>query len=836
MHSSLKFIGKLGGATVGALLVAVLANYAPASAEEPGVARLTALSGDVAIRRGDSSSTYAATSNAPLMVSDYLSTGNAASHAELQFDYGNFLRLGSGVQLRVSRLDPDRHTVQLASGTVLLSELHATNAHPEIDTPSITVRPNEPGRYRVTVDGDGATLVTVRSGSATLLGSSVTRIVDAGTTVAISGAPADPRFTTVSVVAFDDFDSWNQSRDAFDGNDSGYQYANNQIVGIPDLSQYGTWSDNSQYGYGWTPSNAGANFAPYQNGQWVWEPNYGYTWVGNEPWGWAPYHYGTWLNSNNVWSWYPNAGPQYPAAPYPYVGTYPAGYSAPSPYGYPPYATGYPYGYGYPYPATNASELLWAPAMVAFLGLLGGANMTPALLSAGTLGWTPLAPGEPIYPWWGPQQAAWYGYPTVGYPNYQTYAYGWGAPPPSYYQPVYAQSAPSIVNSYTTYNITRIYRIYRNAATPHGVMVIGTKSFQNGQFRSIRATTLASARLSNVAVFRNVVPVTPTAANLRYTQAGPTRIASIAPKTALFERFAPPAERPTQFAAVRSKVTDATQQLFAAHPTMPGPVLAKQVRNAAKPSVTTAHDESVPNSDERKSEAANATERKPEAANVTEHKTEAANVTERKPEAAAHPNESSAWQRFGEIRGQSPSEAKGASSAHETAASAPDRGTVPERATTEHATAQHATTDAAAQPRSNSERDESRPAAPTYQHESAEHSVSAPERTYTAPEHTYSAPAHSAPEHAYTAPEHTYSAPEHTHSAPAHTYSAPAHTYSAPEHTYSAPAHSYSAPQHQSAPAPQHQPAAQHPATAPSSHGGGNGNGGDHHGNGGGPR
>jgi hypothetical protein len=275
----------------------------------------------------------------------------------------------------------------------------------------------------------------------------------------VSGPPSNPNFQNVAVVAMDEFDAWNQARDQFDGNYAGYQYANNQMAGIQDLSQYGNWN-NGQYGWGWTPQNMPAGWAPYSNGQWVWEPYYGWTWVDNSSWGWAPYHYGTWLYGNSAWTWYPNAGPQYPSGPYPYVGSYeygngsaytpyPYGYGNNAPYygyGYPPYATGYPYNYGYPYPVSNSSSLLWAPALVTFLGLLGGENIGTALttgLASTAMAWTPLAPGEPAYPWWGPQQAAWYGYSGYGYPNYQTYGYT---------QPVYVQGAsqPNVINSYTT--------------------------------------------------------------------------------------------------------------------------------------------------------------------------------------------------------------------------------------------------------------------------------------------------------------------------------------------------------------------------------------------------
>ena len=37
----------------------------------------------------------------------------------------------------------------------------------------------------------------------------------------------------------------------------------------------------------------------------MWVAPYGWTWVGDEPWGWAPYHYGRWVYYNNGWCWAP---------------------------------------------------------------------------------------------------------------------------------------------------------------------------------------------------------------------------------------------------------------------------------------------------------------------------------------------------------------------------------------------------------------------------------------------------------------------------------------------------------------------------------------------------
>jgi hypothetical protein len=60
-----------------------------------------------------------------------------------------------------------------------------------------------------------------------------------------------------------------------------------------ELSPYGYWVSNPDYGYVWVP-NAGSGFIPYaSNGYWLYT-DYGWSWVSNYPWGWAPFHYGRW--------------------------------------------------------------------------------------------------------------------------------------------------------------------------------------------------------------------------------------------------------------------------------------------------------------------------------------------------------------------------------------------------------------------------------------------------------------------------------------------------------------------------------------------------------------
>ncbi len=73
-----------------------------------------------------------------------------------------------------------------------------------------------------------------------------------------------------------------------------------------DLSPYGQWFNDPQYGYVWMP-NAGGDFRPYYtNGRWV-MTEYGNTWVSDYAWGWAPFHYGRWAQGMYGWVWIPGS-------------------------------------------------------------------------------------------------------------------------------------------------------------------------------------------------------------------------------------------------------------------------------------------------------------------------------------------------------------------------------------------------------------------------------------------------------------------------------------------------------------------------------------------------
>lgn len=74
-----------------------------------------------------------------------------------------------------------------------------------------------------------------------------------------------------------------------------------------DLQPYGSWIETPDYGYVYQPTIVvqDNSWRPYTRGRWACT-NLGWTWVSDEPFGWACFHYGRWtLLGGHGWVWVP---------------------------------------------------------------------------------------------------------------------------------------------------------------------------------------------------------------------------------------------------------------------------------------------------------------------------------------------------------------------------------------------------------------------------------------------------------------------------------------------------------------------------------------------------
>src|SRR5689334_3333457 len=148
-----------------------LLGTAPVRAEEryPDVARLSFVSGGVTYSRGDDPDEWDdAVENVPLTAGDRV-YAPADGRAELELSSGNFVRLAPRSYVSTVNLSDDIKQFYLGEGSASFNIRRlASEEDFEIDTPNVAVTFEEPGLYRVAIDENGDSRITVRRGRATV--------------------------------------------------------------------------------------------------------------------------------------------------------------------------------------------------------------------------------------------------------------------------------------------------------------------------------------------------------------------------------------------------------------------------------------------------------------------------------------------------------------------------------------------------------------------------------------------------------------------------------------------------------------------------------------------
>ena len=339
---------------LGALLVfcTAFAAFAQDDVDPPGrVAFLTHRQGSVVFAPDGEDEWVDLPANRPLTGGDRLWSDRGA-RAELQLGTAT-LHVDGESHLGVSELGDRSAQFILQQGTVnaRVRDL-AQGENFEIGTPNVAVRALQPGDYRVDVDPrTQQTRVSVQGGAVAVFG-------EAGQSVQL-GAGQQATFAGRSLArvnapayAQDDFGLWAAERNQMEDQSVAARYVPRGVVGYSQLDPYGTWNQDPTYGAVWYPQVAVQDWAPYRYGHWEWIGPWGWTWIDDAPWGFAPFHYGRWTMIANRWAWVPGR---------------------------------------------LAARPLYAPALVVFLGG-GGTQFSLAIGSDPAVGWYPLAPGEAWYP------------------------------------------------------------------------------------------------------------------------------------------------------------------------------------------------------------------------------------------------------------------------------------------------------------------------------------------------------------------------------------------------------------------------------------------------------
>ncbi len=143
------------------------------------------------------------------------------------------------------------------------------------------------------------------------------------------------------------------------------RYVSDETTGSDALDRYGRWEALPDSEPVWFPTSVPDDWAPYRFGHWDWIEPWGWTWIDDQPWGFAPFHYGRWVNIDGRWGWVPGEVQPHP---------------------------------------------VYAPALVAFVdtpeGAGGGPDNGPD--NGPDVGWFPLGPDDDYVPWYqaGPDYVA----------------------------------------------------------------------------------------------------------------------------------------------------------------------------------------------------------------------------------------------------------------------------------------------------------------------------------------------------------------------------------------------------------------------------------------------
>ena len=306
------------------------------------VARLGYIQGSVSFQPAGESDWVQAVSNRPMTIGDGL-WADQDSRAEVELGFAT-IRSAANTGFSFLNLDDRSVQIQLTSGSlnITVRRLNSDDVF-EVDTPNQAFSIFQRGRYRVEASQDGTyTVVSVRDGEGESTGNGQTYTLRAGQRVTFSGTES-LNAEALEIGAPDDFDNWAYGRDNRYEQSRSAQYLSQDVVGYEDLDNYGDWRDDSNYGHVWFPNQVSAGWAPYRDGHWDWISPWGWTWVDDASWGYAPFHYGRWVNIGDRWGWV--AGP------------------------------------------ANVAPV-YAPALVVFTGSGGGGN----------IGWFPLGPREVYVP------------------------------------------------------------------------------------------------------------------------------------------------------------------------------------------------------------------------------------------------------------------------------------------------------------------------------------------------------------------------------------------------------------------------------------------------------
>ncbi|CUI06250.1 DUF6600 domain-containing protein [Massilia antarctica] len=334
------------------MLLALSAMSTLALADTPArVGRIALTQGPVNVSTDVGDEATAALVNWPVTSKSQINTGRDG-RTEIRIG-STSVRLDSDSSLEVIELDDDSVRLRLHYGSASIRVRNAEVLRGlEVSTPQGQVHMRDVGRIRIDAERvRDTTNVSVFEGVAQVDGGGASLTLRAG-----KRADMHEDDVRTALAVRDGFDEWALQRDQRDQRTTSDRYVTSEMTGYEELDQYGVWRDDSEYGPLWTPRRVATDWVPYRDGRWTYVEPWGWTWVDNAPWGYAPSHYGRWVMVKQRWSWAPGR---------------------------------------------NIGRPVWAPALV---GWVGGSNWNLSFNDHGVRraapaqGWYPLNPGENFVP------------------------------------------------------------------------------------------------------------------------------------------------------------------------------------------------------------------------------------------------------------------------------------------------------------------------------------------------------------------------------------------------------------------------------------------------------
>lgn len=282
-------------------------------ASQVRIVRLSQVKGEVQLDRGTEKGFEAAFANLPVAQNQRLQTRQGV--AEVEFEDNSSLRVtpDSLIEFPVLQRGSSGATmtgVKLLKGTLYVSLANTKGNEFTVSFGKEQVVLTPSSHIRVDLDDSKAKLA-VFNGDVQVTDASGTLTAGKKKTLTFDLAEQTPAVEAKNDKA-EPFDDWDKSEMDYHkvrsiSSVSSVFGGGSSLYGVNDLYYYGSFNNVGGCGSMWRPYLTSAAWSPFANGVWAWYPGAGYSWVSPYPWGWTPYHSGSWNYCGGGWGWQPGA-------------------------------------------------------------------------------------------------------------------------------------------------------------------------------------------------------------------------------------------------------------------------------------------------------------------------------------------------------------------------------------------------------------------------------------------------------------------------------------------------------------------------------------------------